>query len=151
MTCCKTIFPVYFSLYSIYKPLNSGCDFKHTCSRPVLTTQPRNPSGSASHSVRPSSSLHLHLLCVWKKSINNIASYTMRNILIQMGLWGFVFDEGTCFNSSFPVYFVFFKPMFDQKAKYQSSGAGRIVPTCWRWPCIFHVYCLDFNCVWYPT
>ena len=41
-----------------------------------------------------------------------------------MGLWGFVFDEGTCCNSSFPVYFVFFKPMFHQKAKYQSSGAG---------------------------
>ena len=41
-----------------------------------------------------------------------------------MVLWGFVFDGGTCSNSRFPVYLVFFKHMFHQKAKYQSSGAG---------------------------
>ena len=50
----------------------------------------------------------------------------MRNILNTNGVMGFVFDEGTCFNSSFPVYFVFFKPMFDQKAKYQSSGRAEL-------------------------
>ena len=64
-------------------------------------------------------------------------------MLMEQSLLGFVFEEGTCLNSSFPVYFVFFKPMFHQKAKYQASGAGvgqncaLEIPTCWRWPVYF--------------
>ena len=59
----------------------------------TLMGQPKDPL--VTQSVRPRSSIHINVLCVWKKSINNIASYTMHNILIQNGL-PFVVEEETC-------------------------------------------------------
>ena len=63
----------------------------------TLLGQPKEPL--VPQLVRPRGSLHIHVLCVWKKSINNIASYTMHNILIQNGL-AFVVEEETCFDIS---------------------------------------------------
>ena len=57
--------------------------------------QPKEPL--VPQSAGPRNSIHIHVLCVWKKSINNIASYTMHNILIQNGL-PFVVEEETCFD-----------------------------------------------------
>ena len=63
----------------------------------TLLGQPKEPL--VPQSASPRNSIHIHVLCVWKNSINKIAIYTMHNILIQNGL-PFIVKEETCFDIS---------------------------------------------------
>ena len=42
-------------------------------------------------------------------------------------------------------------PMPNPDASQWNIGCVGSQPECCCWPCIFHVFCVDFICVWYPT
>ena len=104
----------------------------------TLLGQPKEPL--VPQSVRPRSSLHIHVLCVWNKSINNITSYTMRNILITTGDLSLRKVHALIQVSQFTLFSLYLCSTRRQNTSRRGLELGRIVRWVYQHVGVGHVY-----------